>query len=243
MRTWTAAPTTRHLVESSQKPTAPLLIQLTVYQQIEQMGINNIRVRCLDLKGEDDTRVLDSEVEKVSTYAGRRSRIEIADVEEVVGKTKTEHVFELIHQVTAGDVTSAFETFNGLLATGESPLGVVFLLAREVKALIQVRLFLRDSGIRLERDPGYNRFVRDLLPPFREWIEHNRVPERDTFIRQKPYAVYRRFVEAIGFELRRLVDLLDALVEINAALVSTSISPRILIENFILSMGRCEKVS
>jgi len=195
----------------------------------------------LDLKGEEDTRALNSEVEKLAIYVGKRPKVTVSDVEAIVGKTKTEHVFELIRQVTLKDITAALGTLDGLLKVGESPLGIILLLSREVKALIQVRLFLKDTGLSLRRDPGYNEFVRTMLPKFRDWIANNRVPERFTFTRYKPYAIYRRFVEALGFELSRLVDLLDALVDINAALVSTSIDPRILIENFLFSVGGCEK--
>lgn len=213
------------------------------FRELDKVSNRNVAEMLLDLKGEDDTRVIDSEIEKIVTYVGNRRRIEVGDVESVTGKTSTEHVFDLIRKVASHDVAGALETLGSLLMIGESPIGIVYLLTREVKSLLQVHLFLKDTGIKIRSDLDYSSFAQTILPSFREWVEDSHLPQRDTFIHQKAYAIYRRFVEASGFSLSELVDLLDALIEINVDLVSTSMDARILIENFIISLGACEKMT
>ncbi len=211
------------------------------FRELGKVATRNVAELLLDLKGEDDTRAINSEIEKIVTYVGERERVKATDVEAVAGKTRSEHVFDLISKVALHDVAGALETLAGLFMTGESPIGIVYLLAREIKALLQVHLFLRDRGLKIGSNLDYSGFVRTLLPEFRNWVEESKIPHRDSLIRQKPYAIYRRFVEAAGFDLGELVDLLDALVEINLELVTTTIDPRILIENFVISVGGCQE--
>jgi DNA polymerase-3 subunit delta len=191
----------------------------------------------IDLKGEDDLRGINSEIEKIITYVGGRKKISLDDIEALVGRSKTEKVFELIGRVAAQSVGEALETLADLLETGESPIGIVFLLAREIRYLIQVRVFLREKNIKWRDGTGFPEFRSKVLPVFKDWAASSGIDERDTFVRQKPWAAYLKFREAAGFEIEGLIMLFEKLLQANALLVSTSMSPRVVLERFVASLG------
>jgi len=191
----------------------------------------------VELKGEEDTRLIDSEIEKLIAYIGDKKEVARADVEAVVGELPTDRVFELIGKVAKKDRLGALDAFEGLMQIGESPTGIVILLSREVRWLIQVHLYLRDRARKLRANITYSEFSKSFLEDFGKWIEEVGISEKDTFIGQKPYAVYMRFVEAVGFQIDYLIDLLDRLLEINTLLVSTSMNPRVLLEMLLASIG------
>ncbi len=191
----------------------------------------------VELKGEEDTRLIASEIEKIVAYIGDQQEVTRADVEAVVGELPTDRIFELIAKVAKKDRLGALDAFDGLMQTGESPTGIVILLSREVRWLIQAHLYMMDRARKLRPSITYSEFSKSVLEDFIRWIEEVGISEKDTFIGQKPYAVYMRFVEAAGFRLDYLIDLLDRLLEINTLLVSTSMDPRVLLEMLFVSIG------
>jgi DNA polymerase-3 subunit delta len=191
----------------------------------------------IDLKGEEDLRGVNSEIEKIVTYVGSRKKVTQEDVEALVGRSKTEKVFELIGHVASHRVGEALETLGDLLETGESPIGIVLWLAREIRSLIQVRMFLEEERLGWKGDIQFPHFRSTVLPRFRDWVTSQGIDERDTFVRQKPYAAYLRFNEAAGFEAEGLVFLLEELLRANALLVSTSIKSNVVLERFVASLS------
>lgn len=191
----------------------------------------------IELKGEDDLRAVNSEVEKIVTYVASRKRIDQADVEALVGRSKTEKVWELIGLVAAREVGDSLETLGDLLEASESPIGIIYLLSREVRWLIQARLFLADQHLRWDASMQFPQFRRLLLPKIKAWVEANAIPAEATFLRQNPYAAYRRFQEAAGFSLSGLTRLLALLLDANVQLVSTSVKPRVVLERVVASLS------
>jgi DNA polymerase-3 subunit delta len=186
---------------------------------------------------DDSLRAMDMEVEKLITYVGSRDRVTTEDVEALVGRSKTETIFVLIGQVIHGRIGEALETVGDLVRTDESPIGIVYLMARQVRWLIQIRLFLNEEGIRWDEDAEQGYFKSKVLPRFKKWIEARGISEADTFVRQHPYAVFLRFKEAAGFKLEDLLVLLDRLLDANVRLVSTSVEPKVILEQLVASVG------
>jgi hypothetical protein len=113
----------------------------------------------------------------------------------------------------------------------------VFLLSREVRWLIQVKLFLDQTGIPYDPEMPFPAFRSGVLPAFAEWVGARGIPPRETFVHQKPYAAYHRFKESAGFDLPGLVVLLERLLKTNTRLVSTSVAPEIALERLLAGLG------
>jgi len=189
----------------------------------------------LDLIG-DDLRALDSEIAKLSTYVGEEPKVTGDHLHALVGRSRTERIFELVHYVLERKLAKALGVVADMLASGESGIWMVSFIGKEVRWLAQVRLFLAAERGLWERGMKFNEFTREVLPRFRAWIEVRGIPPSETFLYQKPYAAYRRFLEADRCDLRTLVRMLEGLVEANRLLVNTSVTDKVVLERFVSAL-------
>jgi DNA polymerase-3 subunit delta len=86
-----------------------------------------------------DLHRLQSELEKLANYVGDRPKIELSDVQEVVTSQRSFTVFELLRYVSQNQTRQAVSSLRTLLLAGESPLGILALLARQIRILWQVK--------------------------------------------------------------------------------------------------------
>jgi DNA polymerase-3 subunit delta len=212
------------------------------FKQEGKSASTDIAESLLDLKGEEDPkgqamRTLYSEIEKLVVYAGDAGKVTENDVDQVVGRSRTEKVFEMVEHVLMREVGSGLEALNDLLEAGESPIGIVLRLSREIRWLIQIHLFLRSDGVRWDKSMGFAAFNSSVLPAFKAWVEARDIPVDATALRQRPYAVYMKFRKGGGFGLDDLMRLLEGLLEANTQLVSTSIKPKVVLERFVTALG------
>jgi DNA polymerase-3 subunit delta len=189
----------------------------------------------VDLKGED-LRAIDSEIIKAVTYAGQNARVTKKDIELLVGRSRTQWIFQLVSQVVLRKPTEALDTLGELLDNNESPIGMVYLISQEVRRLIILRLFLAEENGGPFRDLGFGQFKAGILPRYRAFAEANRISIKDASLNRKPYFLYMRFKECGEFGLIDLIDLLKRLLEANRLLVSSSESPRVVLERVIAGM-------
>lgn len=80
-----------------------------------------------------------SEIDKLLTYIGERTLVDIVDVEAVVSKGRAENIFELGNAVGRGDAAKALALVKRLLEAGEAPLKVLSLMVRHFRQLWKVR--------------------------------------------------------------------------------------------------------
>jgi DNA polymerase-3 subunit delta len=189
----------------------------------------------LDLVG-DDLRALDSEISKIATYVGAEPKVTGDHLHSLVGRSRTERVFELVHHVLERRPAQALGVVADMLNSGESGIWMVIYLAKEVKWLVQVRLFLAAERGLWDHGMKFNEFTREVLPQFKAWVEARGIPPSDTFLYQKPYASYRRFLEADRCNLKMLLGMLEGLVEANRLLVNTSVSDKVVLERFVSAL-------
>jgi DNA polymerase-3 subunit delta len=98
------------------------------------------------------------EIEKLALYAHGRSRIEIDDVEAIVGDASELAIDAVVMAAASGDATEAIEQFGRLIDSGESPQTLVSSLQRHFQRLHRVRAAL-DAGRQ------FDEVVRTLRPP------------------------------------------------------------------------------
>ena len=102
----------------------------------------------IELSGDDLTQ-LRGEVEKAALAGGPDNRrVGVAEVRAVVGAHRLHGIFELTRALSRRDAPTALALLESLLNSGEDPIGVLAMLAREVRAAWQAA-----EGLRLGRSP------------------------------------------------------------------------------------------
>ena len=190
----------------------------------------------LDLK--DDLRAIGSEIEKVVTYVGDAGRVTVADIEAVVGRSKHEKVYELTRAVITRDSPTAMALLAELMdRPDESAIGLLYRISREIRCLIQVRLFLDGTRNGWDENMQFGAFKNLVFPRFDAWIKEAGISRRDSYLYMRPYGIYMRFKEGSGFEVSALTRFLGGILEANVELVSTSVPHKIVLERLISTLG------
>lgn len=97
----------------------------------------------VELSGDDLTQ-LRGDVEKAALAGGPDNRrVGVAEVRAVVGAHRLHGIFELTRALSRRDAPAALTLLESLLNGGEDPLGVLAMLAREVRAAWQAAEGLR----------------------------------------------------------------------------------------------------
>jgi DNA polymerase-3 subunit delta len=87
---------------------------------------------------------MSSEVEKLLLAAEGR-RVEASDVEAMVPASREVAVFELVDAVLAGNAGTAQRCLQSMLADGQAPSYILFMLARQLRLLVRLRSMLSEG--------------------------------------------------------------------------------------------------
>jgi DNA polymerase III subunit delta len=205
-----------------------------VERRARELGIsfdNEALETLVHLAGED-TRQLDSEVEKLSLYAGTR-RITAEDVRLLVPLNRAGVVFELGNAIGKRDLRRALELVRTLIYQGQSAIGI--LLAAVVP---RVRNLLLAADL-MQRHP---KMPRGGYPAFTGFLE--RLPKEETAHLPKKkdgsglnaYPIFLALGEVQKYSAQELREALQACLEANLKLVTTSIEPQLVLERLLVGM-------
>jgi DNA polymerase-3 subunit delta len=157
-----------------------------------------------------DLRRIDSELEKVSLYAGGEP-LDVETVGAVLGRGKAQSVFKFLDAVTVGDGASALRQLGRLLEEGEAPLRILALIDRLVG---QLRIAREHQAAR----KGSGNLASVLGVP----------PRAAHAIAESASKLDRRF-------LRRAV---AAVAETDRILKSSRLPDRVVLESLVISLSR-----
>jgi len=119
----------------------------------------------LTLQGPDLLR-LSQEVDKLCLFVGERQQIDPEAVEALVGHGRVRGIFELTAAVSRRDLNEALSCLRHLLERGEEPLGMLGMLARQLRLLVRAKELLAQSSppAEISRLLGVPRpFVSEIL--------------------------------------------------------------------------------
>lgn len=86
-----------------------------------------------------DLRLLDQEIVKLVTYVDAERAITQEDVDAVVPYAQSAIVFDLVDALGRRDGRTAAQTLHRLLDAGEHPLGLLAMVVRQFRLLVQVK--------------------------------------------------------------------------------------------------------
>ena len=152
-----------------------------IEERVRQLGgeIDEPARALLELHLDADLRRLDQEITKSLIYLSPERRITREVLSETLGVPAAGSAFELAERAGAGEKGDAIALLRGILAEGEEPARILFLIARQLRLLIVGKALVRQGrrGKDLASDLG--------VPPY-------------PFLIQKLEASIRGFPERAG---------------------------------------------
>jgi DNA polymerase-3 subunit delta len=142
VRTWPATTKLAKLVDAAatlvcKAPTTQRLPEWCAHQAEfahgKQLTAEAARL-LVDLVGAE-LGLLDQELAKLAAYAGERGRIEAADVDQLVGSSRTETVWKIFDAVAAGKPAEALAVLDQLLGQREEPIRILGAFSMQMRRL------------------------------------------------------------------------------------------------------------
>lgn len=158
--------------------------------------------------------LIDQELAKLATAVGAKPKIEPADVERLVGRSRAANVFRILDHIGAGRPADAIKVLHELFEEGEDPLAILGPLTYTLRQLAGVN---RHVAAGLSKGPAMDAAGVPKWPQKRQELD--------------------RLLNHLG---RRRLDVLpEWLVEINLGLKGGSpLPPRLQLERLVVRLAR-----
>jgi DNA polymerase-3 subunit delta len=210
-------------------------------------------------------RSVTNSVKQLASFTGRRDTITAEDVRQVVRKTRHDPIYDFTNSITDRNRAAALFFLNSLLADNLHPLQLLAAMVNQVRKLIHIKGFTESgSGKVWDRDCHYVHFRDQVIPAIVDydrglsseitrWKEalsqtagkkggKKKKPGKvaaDLLIARNPknpYPVYQMFKKAERFSKSELLAGLELLGEADVRLKSTSMDPKLVLEEVVLAI-------
>lgn len=103
---------------------------------------------------------LSGEIEKLLIYTKDRKEVALDDVEQLIGRSMSDSVFDLLRAITQKNLTRSLEILAKLTETGEKPVGILVRIAKRIRQIIYAKELL-------DQKVGRARIIEEVgLHPF-----------------------------------------------------------------------------
>lgn len=101
--------------------------------------ISNSAAQLLEELIGSDLSLLSNEIQKIALYHNAKKRIDLKEVEEVVGKARVFSIFELTNSLGEKRLGESFQILSQILDAGQGPVGILALIANHFRRLLSVK--------------------------------------------------------------------------------------------------------
>lgn len=180
----------------------------------------------------DDTRQLESELEKIDLYLGERRRAGVATVRGLVSMSRAGVIWEIGNAIGARDLKRALELLGILVYQGQNPVG---LLLAAIVPKVRSLLLVKDLLTRHKLGTGsYNAFNISLEALPAAATAH--VPRKKDGTGFNAYPLFLAVHDSTRFTLDELHAAFRACLDANAKLVTTQLDPKLVIERLLVGL-------
>lgn len=179
-------------------------------------------------------RQLDNEIEKLTLYAGERTRITLDDVTAVCARNPMARAFALADALGERNLAAALRHLEEELATislerDKSEIGLLYGLIAKVRGLLLVKELAREGWVRPDMD--YTRFKAAL-----ERIPPQRLPDDPKYnpLAMHPWPLYRALGQSRNYTTEELVRALEVLLQCNRDLVSRQLDEALVLQHALV---------
>lgn len=173
------------------------------------------------------------EIEKIALYVDERQRISRDDVDQMVGRTREDAIFELTEALGNNNPARVMTVLDHLLSDAVHPLAIIASLRNYLRRLLIFRS-LQNRETPPWSAMSSNDFQKIYLPALKEtgvWPD---------LLKGHPYALYVGFNKASQQSSDNLKKALTLLLEAEFKLKGSPIPGRIVIEELLLSLMKLQ---
>lgn len=173
-----------------------------------------------------ESRQVANELEKLDLYLGKTSRqITVGAVHTMVPLSRAGVIFEIGNAVAERDMEKCLRLTEQMLFRGESAIGILLVaIIPTVRNLLLIKDLMQRHKLARPAQPFYFASALNRLPA--EALEH--LPKKkDGTLNTFPLGIAA--THAHRYQLKELIDLLEATLEANIQLVSSQLEPKMIL--------------
>lgn len=152
------------------------------------------------------------------------------DLEEMVGRSREDALFELTDSFSKRQVAKSMVTLSRLLDNGVHGLAILATMRNYIRKLLIFRSLQLQSSPIWQRGMQANHFQKSYLPALKE---SGQWPE---MLKGHPYALYMSFSKAAEFSCPALKDWLSLLLQAESRLKGSPLDQKLVLQELFLSM-------
>lgn len=172
------------------------------------------------------------EVEKLAFFIDDRQRITAADVDQMVGRTREDAIFELTEALGNNNLSAALVILDHLLSDGVHGLAIIASLRNYLRRMLIFNSLQKQSQPAWTASMQSNEFQNTYLPALKEtglWPD---------LLKGHPYALYMGFRKAAQFRQDNLKVSLSMLLDAEFKLKGSPLPLRIVLEELLISLAK-----
>ena len=170
------------------------------------------------------------EAEKLALFTGERKKITRDDLDELIGRTRQEALFELTEALGRQNLEKALIIAGRLQESGIHPLAIVATVRNYLRGLLLYRALQQqpEYGYSPGMSPG--QFQQECLPRLKE----NEQWKKE--LSGHPYAVFMQFKAASALSLKKLKNWFSLTLEADFRLKGSPVAPDTVLQHLLISM-------
>jgi DNA polymerase-3 subunit delta len=170
------------------------------------------------------------ELRKVMLFVGERRQITREDLDQVIGRTRQEALFELTAAIGRRDLEQALAIGDRLQENGIHPLAVVATLRQHVRGQLLCRALAEQPDLQFRPSMSAAAFQQECLP-----LLKTRAPWQKE-MGGHPYALYMQFKTAAAAPLSLLARWMRLLLEAELRLKGSPVAPALVLQHLLVAM-------
>ena len=91
---------------------------------------------------------LSGEIEKLLIYTRDRNEVTQDDVEQLIGRSRSDSIFDLLRAITRKNLRYSLEILSKLTEAGEKPVGILVRIAKRIRQIIRAKELLDQKVVR-----------------------------------------------------------------------------------------------
>jgi DNA polymerase-3 subunit delta len=170
------------------------------------------------------------ETEKLALYCDERKQITLKDLNEMVGRSREDALFELTDSFGKRQLGQTLSTLAHLLENGVHGLAILATMRNYIRKLLIFK------SMQLHPSPAYHRgmnaksFQENYLPQLKEQSDWQEM------LKGHPYALYMSFTKAAEFKVTTLKSWLEEILFAEFRLKGSGFSDQLVLEQLIITL-------
>ena len=193
---------------------------------------------------DNDLHIIFESLKKVVAFVGEKPQIDEDDVRNLVSSSSFENIFALTDAIGKRALGRAVENLHSILQSGEPPIKVNALIARQIRLSLQAKLLADKEDLKpTVSRTNYQEFVNSVFKPLASKLSGS-LPQNAqvNLLKQNAYAAYKIFQFIPYFSTAELIQGLEKTLEADIQLKSSQLSPDCILEQLIYELCDTPKV-